>query len=95
MGQELKNIKHLYTTDFFQRSSFTSSDQIISVYYIVELKNKVVNKIKEPLENQPFFIWEKIDSFDKKKLEFPIDQFLFKNYITDWPFKSVVKISLK
>ena len=27
---------HYYTTDFFQASAFNSSDQIISIYYLVE-----------------------------------------------------------
>ena len=35
MNQNLKNIKHFYTTDFFQQSQFDSKDQLIAIYYLV------------------------------------------------------------
>ncbi len=39
-GMEVEVIKHIYTTDFFEKSSFNDS-QIISIYYQVEQKNNV------------------------------------------------------
>lgn len=42
---EVKN--HIYTTDFFQISSFNNSDQIISIYYFVECKNLTNLIVKE------------------------------------------------
>ena len=56
MGQKIYNVKHYYTTDFFQRSSFKLTDQLISIYYTGRLKHKVVNKIDKPKEDKPVFI---------------------------------------
>jgi hypothetical protein len=33
LGIEISVGSHIYTTDFFQRSAFKNTDQIISVYY--------------------------------------------------------------
>ncbi len=33
---ELYNIRHFYTTDFFQQSAFKPEEQIVSVYYLAE-----------------------------------------------------------
>lgn len=35
-GAELYNIRHFYTTDFFQQSAFKPEDQIVSVYYLAD-----------------------------------------------------------
>lgn len=44
-GMEVEVIKHIYTTDFFEKSSFNDS-QIISIYYQVEQKNNVELNIR-------------------------------------------------
>ena len=44
-GMEVEVIKHIYTTSFFEKSSFNES-QIISIYYQVEQKNDVKLNIK-------------------------------------------------
>ena len=74
MGQRIYNIKHYYTTDFFQRSSFKLTDQLISIYYTGKLKHKVVNKINKPKKEQPVFFWEKLERLNEVKFKFPIDQ---------------------
>lgn len=53
--------RHIYTTDFFEKSSFNSS-QIISIYYEVEALDKLDIELKE----KPFDFHDK-DSI--KKLE--------------------------
>ena len=78
MNQRLYNIKHYYTTDFFQRSSFKSTDQLISIYFKGKLKHKVVNKINRPTKNQPLFIWEKLDILNENELSFPIDKIVLR-----------------
>jgi|TARA_B100001094_G_C18190390_1_gene806787 ADP-ribose pyrophosphatase YjhB (NUDIX family) len=78
MGQRINNVKHYYTTDFFQRSSFKSTDQLISIYYTGKLKYKVVNKIDKPKKDQPVFIWEKLERVNEDKFKFPIDQLIIK-----------------
>ncbi len=78
MGQRIYNVKHYYTTDFFQRSSFKFTDQLISIYYTGKLKHKVVNKINIPKKEQPVFIWEKLERLNEVKFKFPIDQLIIK-----------------
>ena len=78
LGQRIYNVKHYYTTDFFQRSSFKLTDQLISIYYTGKLKHKVVNKINKPKKEQPVFIWEKLERLDEVKFKFPIDQLIIK-----------------
>jgi 8-oxo-dGTP diphosphatase len=78
MGQKIYNVKHYYTTDFFQRSSFKYTDQLLSIYYTGKLKQKVVNKINKPKKDQPVFIWEKLETLNEVKFKFPIDQLIVK-----------------
>ena len=78
MGQRIYNVKHYYTTDFFQRSSFKLTDQLLSIYYTGKLKQRVVNKINKPRKDQPVFIWEKLETLNEVKFKFPIDQLIIK-----------------
>lgn len=38
LGQEIEVVDHLYTTDFFVRSSFYPSDQVVAIYYTARFK---------------------------------------------------------
>ena len=77
MNQNLKNIEHFYTTDFFQQSQFDSKDQLIAVYYKVKLTSKINNKLEVPLKDAPVFEWKKIIDFSEKDLHFPTDKYVF------------------
>jgi ADP-ribose pyrophosphatase YjhB (NUDIX family) len=77
MSQNLKNIKHFYTTDFFQQSQFDSKDQLIAIYYKAKLTSKINNKLKVPIKDFPVFEWKKITDFSEKELHFPTDKFVF------------------
>ena len=77
MNQNLKNIKHFYTTDFFQQSQFDSKDQLIAIYYKAKLTLKINNKLKVPIKDFPVFEWKKITDFSDKELHFPTDKFVF------------------
>ena len=43
--------EHIYTTDYFQRSAFNPSHQIVSIYYSVI----ALEPILIPFEKKPFF----------------------------------------
>ena len=77
MNQNLKNIKHFYTTDFFQQSQFDSKDQLIAIYYKAKLTSKINNKLKVPIKDFPVFESKKITDFSEKELHFPTDKFVF------------------
>ena len=53
----VKVLRHIYTTDFYEKSSFNNS-QIISIYYEVE----ALEELKMELKNTPF-------EFDENKKE--------------------------
>ncbi len=80
-GQELKNITHFYTTDFFQKALFYEDHQLISIYYLAELEEPVKFRISEKpfdfkkMENgNQSFRWVEIEKLQKNMLTFPIDK---------------------
>tara|TARA_Y100001954_G_scaffold196057_1_gene212235 strand:+ start:143 stop:571 length:429 start_codon:yes stop_codon:yes gene_type:complete len=78
MGQNLNHIAHFYTTDFFQRSSFDSSEQLISVYFKASLSQHINNRLKIPVKDQPVFEWKRLVDLNEDDLHFPIDKRVLK-----------------
>ena len=74
MGQHLNHITHFYTTDFFQRSSFDSSEQLISIYFKASLSKHLNNRLKIPVKDQPVFEWKRLVDLNEEHLYFPIDK---------------------
>lgn len=81
MNQPITNIRHFYTTDFYQKGWFYQNMQLISVYYLVDL----VEPLKFKLSAVPFdfdknsdepqsFRWVKISNLNASDLTFPIDK---------------------
>ena len=58
MNLNIEVTRHLYTTDFFQKSAFHTQQQIISIYYLVN----ALEPISFPLRSQPF-------DFDEQQLK--------------------------
>ncbi|RAJ73475.1 ADP-ribose pyrophosphatase YjhB (NUDIX family) [Chitinophaga dinghuensis] len=50
LGQDVKVVEHIYTTDFFQISAFDNVTQIISIYYLVT----PVSAFTAPTIDKPF-----------------------------------------
>jgi ADP-ribose pyrophosphatase YjhB (NUDIX family) len=82
-GQELMNIKHFYTTDFFQKALFYDNKQLISIYYIAELLKPIRFRIsnipfdfQENIEGNQSFRWVKIKNLNEVEITFPIDKFV-------------------
>jgi len=80
-GQEIEVIEHFYTTDFYQKALFYEDSQLISIYYLVKFKNKIVFKISDKpfdfneLKNgNQSFRWEKINNISENDITFPIDK---------------------
>ncbi|WP_346859549.1 NUDIX domain-containing protein [uncultured Draconibacterium sp.] len=82
-GQEIENLRHFYTTDFYQKALFYQNTQLLSIYYLVDLKAPLKFKISE----QPFdfeivnnwgqsFRWLKIKDIKESDFTFPIDKFV-------------------
>ena len=58
MNLNIEVTRHLYTTDFFQKSAFHTQQQIISIYYLVN----ALEPITVPLRGEPF-------DFDEQQLK--------------------------
>jgi ADP-ribose pyrophosphatase YjhB (NUDIX family) len=82
--QELQNIRHFYTTDFYQKALFYENHQLISIYYLAELKHPIkFNFSEKPFQLQKLengnqsFRWKKIKDLNPDELSFPIDKLAF------------------
>ena len=82
--------EHIYTTDFFQISTFNKQHQIISIYYFVETNEleKLVTKIK-PFDFLPHqiatktncaevFRWIDLKELTENSVSLPIDKIIVK-----------------
>lgn len=84
--EELKldifNIRHYYTTDFFQKAYFFENQQLISIYYLVDIvlpnpflvTTKKKFDFKELDECSQSFRWLKISELNDKEMTLPIDK---------------------
>jgi len=80
-GQEVKVIDHFYTTEFFQKALFYKNHQLISIYYILEFKDRIRFKISdksfdfpELKEGNQSFRWKAIKNLIEDDVSFPIDK---------------------
>ncbi len=82
-GQEIENIRHFYTTDFYQKALFFDDAQLISIYYLADLKQPLKFEISAKAfdfeidagETQSFR-WIKIEDLKDDDITFPIDKFV-------------------
>ncbi|WP_297096921.1 NUDIX domain-containing protein [uncultured Draconibacterium sp.] len=82
-GQEIENIRHFYTTDFHQKALFYDDAQLISIYYLADLKKPLKFKISEKAfdfeidaDETQSFRWVKIKDIKVDDITFPIDKFV-------------------
>ncbi|WP_319502105.1 NUDIX domain-containing protein [uncultured Draconibacterium sp.] len=82
-GQEIENIRHFYTTDFYQKALFFNDAQLISIYYLADLKQPLKFKISEKSFDFEIdggttqsFRWGKIKDLKDDDITFPIDKFV-------------------
>jgi 8-oxo-dGTP diphosphatase len=87
-GQEIKNIRHFYTTDFFQKALFYKNHQLISIYYLADLKLPFTFKISEnpfdfdKLQNgKQSFRWIRLKDVTPEMLSFPVDKIVMQKLI--------------
>jgi len=80
-GQSLVNIRHFYTTDYYQPALFFKDTQLVSIYYLADFSEE----IRFSLSSKPFdiqemkngeqsFRWEPLSGLKEEDLTFPIDR---------------------
>ncbi len=80
-GQELCNMRHFYTTDYYQQALFYEDHQLISIYYLADFLEEIGFSISaEPFDfpemqngNQSFR-WAALKDLKTEDLTFPIDR---------------------
>lgn len=92
-NQEIEDIHHFYTTDFYQKALFLDDHQLISIYYLAKLKDPVRFKISGKSFDFPDFVngsqsfrWVSADQIIPEEFTFPIDKhvaLLLKDYLTE------------
>lgn len=85
---EIDIVRHIYTTDFYEKSSFNES-QIISVYYQVQAKSPILFDIKtspfdfsneKQREKMEVFRFMPIDSLQEADLTFKTDKMAWQQF---------------
>lgn len=87
MGLSIEIGSHIYTTDFFKRSSFDQRQQVLSVYYEIENSSFSVQDIPQfGLENTALkkerFEWRSIESLRAEDFTFDTERAAFKAYMS-------------
>ena len=82
-GQKIVNIRHFYTTDFYQKALFFEKQQLISIYYTARLEEPVNFKISrypfdfpELKEGNQSFRRIAIKNLNPEEFTFPIDRYV-------------------
>jgi len=80
-NQEIADIQHFYTTDFYQKALFYDDHQLLSIYYKAKLKEPVMFTISEKefdfpelINGNQSFRWVEIQSLNPDIFTFPIDK---------------------
>ncbi len=78
LNMEIEVMEHFYTTDFYQRSTFKESDQVISIYYFIKRQypQQPINYSWQEVANEQKvkFRWVDIKDFTEDTVTFPIDK---------------------
>lgn len=78
--QEIEVVEHFYTTDFFQQALFYKDHQLLSIYYIVKLKEHPQFKVStkefdfEGKNGDQSFRWILLKRLSVNDVTLPIDK---------------------
>lgn len=95
LGQEIKIIKHFYTTDYFQPTYLLPEpQQLISIYYLMQPEKPEEIPVTDTVfdfedkEGSQTFRWVKLNALTEDMLTFPIDKKvvrMMKEYVEGHP----------
>jgi 8-oxo-dGTP diphosphatase len=64
----------LYTTDFFQVSTFQENDQVIAIYYLIAINLDDVESVIAQNKSEEKLRWIPINKLSTNDLTFPVDK---------------------
>ncbi|WP_423129056.1 NUDIX domain-containing protein [Gaoshiqia sp. Z1-71] len=79
-SQEIDNITHFYTTDFYQKALFYDDHQLVSIYYAATLKEPLNFRISknrfdfDEKNGRQSFRWIPVELLEPEEFTFPIDK---------------------
>ena len=80
-NQEIEQIQHFYTTDFYQKALFFEDYQLISIFYLAKLKDPIQFHISvkafdfpELANGNQSFRWVSCELINSTEFTFPIDK---------------------
>jgi 8-oxo-dGTP diphosphatase len=78
-GQSLVNIRHFYTTDYYQPALFFRNTQLISIYYLADFSEAIRFRVSRkafdiPATESQSFRWVALRDISEEDLTFPIDR---------------------
>ncbi len=80
-NQEIEDIQHFYTTDFYQKALFWDGYQLMSIYYLAKIKEPIrfsISKIPfdfpEMKNGCQSFRWVSMEKINPDDFTFPIDK---------------------
>lgn len=80
-GQEITNIRHFYTTDYYQKALFFNDHQLLSIYYLADLTEELKVRVSDKAFDFPeltngaqSFRWVSLTRIKEEDLNFPIDR---------------------
>ncbi|KPL14558.1 MAG: hypothetical protein AMS26_10265 [Bacteroides sp. SM23_62] len=80
-GQSLANIRHFYTTDYYQPALFFKDHQLVSIYYLADFSEKIRFRVsRKPFDipemknGQQSFRWAPLSEIGEEDLTFPVDR---------------------
>jgi ADP-ribose pyrophosphatase YjhB (NUDIX family) len=92
-SQEIEDIQHFYTTDYYQKALFWDDYQLMSIYYLARLKEPVLVRVStsafdfaEMTNGNQSFRWVSAEELNTGQFTFPIDKhvaLLLKQYLTE------------
>lgn len=63
-----------YLTDFFQLSAFSDDDQVISIYYSIQINSEELDRVLGLFNGREKLFWCSLSHFSTEKVTFPIDK---------------------
>lgn len=83
-GLSPSHIEHFYTTDVFVQSAFKSNEQLISVYYTMQLDGSIpMGKRRLSDSHTIEFFWEDLNDLSEDYMTFPVDQLVIRKLILE------------
>lgn len=80
-NQEIEDIRHFYTTDFYQKALYLENHQLISIYYRARLSGPLRFRIStapfdfpEMVNGNQSFRWVAAAKINPEEFTFPIDK---------------------